>query len=152
MQLLITKIYNTHMGVNIDKLKQIAVPLSAEEKKIAEESYENREALRYSAMIALAIRRELRLKGISQQSFAEQMGVSAQYFGRILKGKENLTLTTIGRIERVIGRPIFDVLVEEKDQLHACHVFYHLSFNINKDGDFAEVPRRSAKWDYLRFN
>ena len=93
----------------------MAVPVSENDRLEAEDRYENREARRYSSLIALAVRRELRLKGITQQAFAEQLGFSAQYLGKILKGKENLTLETIGKLERVLGRPLLDVRVGDEE-------------------------------------
>lgn len=101
------------MGFDIQKLKQIAVPVQENEREKAEQRFENRESLRYSALIALAVRRELRLRGITQQNLAEQMGVSAQYLGKILKGRENLTLDTIGKLERVLGRPLIQVQIDD---------------------------------------
>lgn len=136
------------MGVNIEKLKQVAVPLTDSEKKAEREREETKAMRRHSAMIALAIRRELRMKGITQQSFAEQMGVSAQYFGRILKGTENLTLDTIGKMERVIGRPIIDVLIEEETKEVARPVAFVLCFS-NFNNEYAILPNtsgRTASW------
>ena len=83
------------MSFIIEKLMQVAQPVSEKEKKEAEFRKANKEWLRKSAKIALAIRRELRLKGMAQQDLAAKMGLSPQYVGRILKGQENLTLEYI---------------------------------------------------------
>lgn len=91
------------MSINIEKLMQAALPVSEKERKEADFRKENKEWLRKSAKIALAIRRELRLKGMTQQDLAAKMGLSPQYVGRILKGQENLTLETISKLEAAIG-------------------------------------------------
>ena len=130
------------MKFDIEKLKQVAVPASEKDRKEAEDRYENREARRYSSLIALAVRRELRLKGITQQAFAEQLGFSAQYLGKILKGKENLTLETIGKLERVLGHPLLEVLpVGEKtiaSQMTVCMI----RFANDYESSFAKAPSR----------
>jgi len=94
------------MSINVERLIQVAKPVSEKEKKEAEFRKANKEWLRKSAKIALAIRRELRLMGITQQDLATKMGLSPQYVGRILKGQENLTLETISKLETAIGVPL----------------------------------------------
>ena len=138
------------MGINIERLKQIAVPMTEHERKIEAERDENREARRYSALIALAVRRELRIKGLSQQAFAEHLGVSPQYFGKILKGNENLTLETIGKIERVLGRSILKVLVEEEKPLAPKPIIsvWCYSPSNNDFYSWATAPNKNKKYEY----
>lgn len=97
------------MSFNIEKLIQVAKPVLEQVKKEAEFKKENKEWLRKSASIALAVRRELRLQGLSQQDLALKMGLSPQYIGRILKGQENLTLETISKLENAIGRSLLSI-------------------------------------------
>ncbi len=40
---------------------------------------------------------------LTQKELAERMGCSQQYVSLILKGKENLTLETISKLEKVLG-------------------------------------------------
>lgn len=135
------------MRVDFDRLKQIAVPMTEEERRVEQERTENREARRYSALVALAVRRELRIKGISQQSFADRLGVSPQYLGKILKGNENLTLETIGKIERVIGRPILKVMVEEDKPVDSVYrVSYSISFSVDNSG-YSIIPRSNTRYE-----
>lgn len=94
------------MSIDMEKLMQVAQPVSEKDKVVAEFRKENKAWLRRSAQIALAIRRELRLQGMTQQDLAGKMAVSPQYVGRILKGQENLTLETISKIEFAIGRSL----------------------------------------------
>lgn len=107
------------MSFNIERLMQVARPVSEKEKKEAEFRKANKEWLRKSAKIALAIRRELRLKGITQQDLAAKMGHSPQYIGRILKGQENLTLETISKLETAIGIPLVSLGSERQVETKA---------------------------------
>lgn len=59
-----------------------------------------------SQQIALAMHYYLRTTGTTQKEFAENMGVSAAYLGKLLKGNENLTLETICKIQHVMGNAI----------------------------------------------
>lgn len=101
------------MNFNIEKLLQVAKPASEAVKAEATFRKENEEWLRKSAKIALAVRRELRLHGMSQQDLAVKMALSPQYVGRILKGQENLTLETISKLEGAIGKILIRVGGEE---------------------------------------
>lgn len=136
------------MGANIDRLKQIAVPMTDKERMIEEERYENREARRYSALVALVLRRELRVRGISQQALAEQLGVSPQYFGKILKGNENLTLGTIGKIERVLGRPILKVLVEEERSVAPQSIISVWCISPNNNYPWVTETHKNKNYEY----
>ena len=42
-------------------------------------------------------------KSLSQRWLAEQLGVSPQYVGKLLKGKENLTIQTIKKLESALN-------------------------------------------------
>lgn len=97
------------MSFNIEKLMQVVKPVSEKVKAEATFRKENKEWLRKSAKIALAVRRELRLQGMSQQELATKMGLSPQYLGRILKGQENLTLETISKLETAVGKSLIEV-------------------------------------------
>jgi len=66
--------------------------------------------LHKSALIALRILRVLREKGISQKDLATMLDVSPQYVSRTLKGRENLSLETICRIEDVLEIALVEVV------------------------------------------
>lgn len=91
------------MPFDVEKMRRLAQPASEESRQEAEYRLENRDWLRKSAQIAFAVRRELRIQGLSQQELAERMGVSPQYVGKLLKGKDNLTLETIAKLEKALG-------------------------------------------------
>ncbi|WP_407479662.1 helix-turn-helix transcriptional regulator [Elizabethkingia miricola] len=62
-----------------------------------------------SQKIALRILREIRLKEISQTVLAEKMEVSPQLISKWVKGNENFTLETIGKIERALGINLLNI-------------------------------------------
>lgn len=69
--------------------------------------------LHKSALIALRILRVLREKGISQKDLAALLDVTPQYVSKILKGRENLSLETICRIEAVLEIALVEVVQSE---------------------------------------
>ncbi len=78
---------------------------------------ENRVWTKRSFQIAVLILREIRrqkpINGMTQKMLAEKLGVSAQYINKVVKGKENLTLETIGKIEEVLGVTLIEIPVSE---------------------------------------
>ena len=46
---------------------------------------------------------------MTQKEFAEMVGCSQQYISRILKGRENLSLETISKIESALGTSIIEI-------------------------------------------
>lgn len=66
----------------------------------------NQEWIRESQRIAAAMLTQMDAKGIRQSDLAKKMGVSQQYISKILRGKENLTLTTIVKIEDALNLSI----------------------------------------------
>lgn len=95
------------MALNRQRLDAVAKPRPAENVKRAGERAENREWMRMSQDIALGIHRYLRMTNTTQKEFAERMGVSPAYVGKLLKGRENLTLETIWKIQDLLGVSFF---------------------------------------------
>ena len=52
---------------------------------------------------------EMEKKGLTQKEFAQRVGCSQQYISRILKGKENLSIETISKIEAALGVSIMEI-------------------------------------------
>jgi len=65
--------------------------------------------LEKSSLIALKILRFLRTKNITQKELAEKILVSPQYINKMIKGRENLTLETICKIEKVLGSSLIEI-------------------------------------------
>lgn len=64
---------------------------------------------RKSQKIALRVLSVLDERGMKQKELAEVMGVSPQQISKIVKGKENLTLETISKLESVLQISLVDV-------------------------------------------
>lgn len=63
--------------------------------------------LRYSAMIALQVRGRMAEIGMTQVVLAEILGCTQQHISMLLKGKNNLTLETIAKLEEALD---FDII------------------------------------------
>lgn len=57
----------------------------------------------YSKMIADTIAYKMGELGLSQRKLAEKMGCTQQYVSKVLKGRENMSLETICKIENTLG-------------------------------------------------
>ena len=80
----------------------------------AEYRRKNARWLRYSAMIALQVRDRMSQIGITQVVLAEKLGCTQQHISMLLKGKNNLTLEPIAKLEEaldfdIIGKAIIPV-------------------------------------------
>ncbi len=98
------------------KLKNFEKLVSPEKSGWFEKSMwkeENEAWLDKSARIAVRILREIRAQkatnGMTQKKLADALGVSPQYINKVVKGKENLTLETISKIEQALGIIIINV-------------------------------------------
>jgi len=74
---------------------------------------ENEAWLDKSAQIAIKILRHLRLNKISQVELANRLGVSAQYVNKIVKGRENLSLETICKLENALNISLVKIVSYE---------------------------------------
>ncbi len=57
----------------------------------------------YSQWIAIAMSKRMAELGLTQQMLAEKMNCSQQYISKVLKGKKNMSLETICKIENALG-------------------------------------------------
>ena len=69
----------------------------------------NEDWLDKSSAIAIKILHTLRTQQLSQKELAEKLGVSAQHINKIVKGKENLSLDTISKLEIALGIQLIEV-------------------------------------------
>ena len=70
------------------------------------ERIKNRKRLRESQAIAIKVLKKLEEPGWSQRRLASEMGVTPQQITKIVKGKENLTLDTIVKLQEILNIPI----------------------------------------------
>ena len=75
-------------------------------RKEAEERQANKEWLRYSQMIAMKMLDRMEDLGLTQKMLAERMGCSQQYVSKVLRGRENLSLETLCKIENALNLQI----------------------------------------------
>ena len=57
----------------------------------------------YSQLIAAAMSKRMAELGLTQQMLAEKMNCTQQYISKVLKGKKNMSLETICKIENALG-------------------------------------------------
>ncbi|MCC8114742.1 MAG: helix-turn-helix transcriptional regulator [Bacteroidales bacterium] len=94
------------MDTITEKMKAYAPPTQSRWREVAEERRANQGWLKYSLSIALKMLNKMEQLGLSQQALAERMGCSQQYVSKILKGRENLTLDTLSKIEKALDLPL----------------------------------------------
>ncbi|MDE6553896.1 MAG: helix-turn-helix domain-containing protein [Muribaculaceae bacterium] len=88
----------------------IASPSKWREK--AEWRLANKSRVRYSQHIAMKILDCMEEIGLSQKFLAERMGCSQQYMSKVLKGRENLSIATIPKIEEALEFEILEPAFE----------------------------------------
>jgi antitoxin component HigA of HigAB toxin-antitoxin module len=93
----------------IERLREHQSPTPSKWREAALERRENREWLRYSQHIAMQMLDKMEETGMTQKQLAEIMGCSQQYVSKILRGKENLSLETLSKIESALGITILQM-------------------------------------------
>lgn len=73
-----------------------------------------RAMLRASGKIAFKVLERLDELGWNQKRLAQAMEVSPQYINKLVRGKENLTLATIVKLQQVLDIPILASYQEQK--------------------------------------
>jgi ribosome-binding protein aMBF1 (putative translation factor) len=97
------------MNSTIERLNAHKSSTPSKWREEAQYRVENRAWLRHSQMIAMRVLDEMENKGLTQKEFAQRVGCSQQYISRILKGKENLSIETISKIEAALGVSILEI-------------------------------------------
>ncbi|MCK4923116.1 MAG: helix-turn-helix transcriptional regulator [Bacteroidales bacterium] len=126
------------MSKALEKIKQIASRDSSGWIEDAKARQANSAWTKRSFKIAVRILREIRTQkptnGMTQKKLAEKMGVTPQYINKVVKGKENLTLETIAKIEDVLGISLIEV----------SSVMTSQAYVITKANSFSTVNRNWA--------
>ena len=102
-------IKNKIMGNSGVLLEQLSRPMSEKELQAVNFRKEGQVWLRKSRQIALSVLYYLEQKGMTKKDLAEKMGVTPTYVGKLLKGKENLSLETISKIEEAMDVDLVNV-------------------------------------------
>ena len=90
------------MMKTIDILNKYKSDTASKWREEAEYRRRNARWLRYSAMIALQVRDRMSQIGMTQVVLAEKLGCTQQHISMLLKGKNNLTLETIAKLEEAL--------------------------------------------------
>lgn len=113
------------MKFDVEKLKQMARPMTSDEKQEIENRDKNRDWLSLSAKFALLVRHILRTEKITQTELATRMGVSCAQITKIISGKENLGLQTIAKVEKALGREL--IHIDSIEDMPIAHAEQHSS-------------------------
>jgi len=70
----------------------------------------NKKWLDKSAKVAITVLEALREKGWSQKDLSEKMNVSAQQINKIVRGKQNLTFETVGKLETALEISLIEII------------------------------------------
>ena len=78
-------------------------------RKEAEWRRDNWSWLRHSQKIAAKVLLQMKQMGLTQTALTERMDCTQQYVSKILKGKGNMSLDTLSKLEDALGiRLVFD--------------------------------------------
>lgn len=91
------------MNENLIRLRELSTPMSENDRQASEYRQRNRNWLKKSRQVALSVMHQLEVQGMKKSELATKMGVTPTYIGKLLKGRENLTLETICKLEEVLG-------------------------------------------------
>ena len=100
------------MNNTVEKLRQHQSATPSKWREAAEERRANKKWLRYSQNIAMMMLDKMEEQHLTQKRLAEIMGCSQQYVSKILKGRENLSLETLEKIENALNLGILEKKVE----------------------------------------
>ena len=90
------------MNTIIQKLSEHQSSTPSRWREEAEFRVANKSWLRYSQHIAMLMLGKMEELGLTQKLLAEKMGCSQQYVSKILKGRENLSIETLCKIEMAL--------------------------------------------------
>lgn len=100
------------MNNTVEKLRQHQSATPSKWREAAEERQANKSWLRFSQSVAMRMLDKMEQMHLTQKGLAELMGCSQQYVSKILKGRENLTLDTMCKIENALHLEIMPKTVE----------------------------------------
>lgn len=100
------------MNSIVQKLNEHKSSTPSKWREEAEYRAANKSWLRYSQNIAMMMLDKMEELGLTQKSLAEKMGCSQQYVSKILKGKENLSIETICKIEIALELSLLPQTIE----------------------------------------
>lgn len=98
-------------AIDILKNNQVKTPGNKQMLKDVEFLRKNQDWLPYSTAIAIRVLHRMKALGVTQKQLAESLGCTQQYISVLLKGRENLTLETIAKLEKALHFDLIRSLV-----------------------------------------
>ena len=136
----------------IEKLNALKSYTPSEWREKAHWRRENREWLKKSREIALAVLNAISNNpAMTQKELARQMGVSPQYVSKILKGEENLSLQTITKLESILEIELISVH-KQVQQFESKQVLSLSSFSKYKCEDWRELSFPQISFSFTLSN
>lgn len=99
------------MTITTDQTLSVTSRSKVQEVKIQQDK---RDWAQYSQRIATVMSKRMLELGLTQQMLAEKMECTQQYISNLLKGKKNMSLETICKIENALGVEIINGLNENE--------------------------------------
>ncbi len=99
------------------KLEKHKSPTPSHWREEAEYRLKNKSWLRHSQHIAVKMLERMEELGMTQQALANRLNCTQQYVSKVLKGRENLSLETLTKIEETLGLHLIYKEEEEPIQL-----------------------------------
>lgn len=115
--------------VNVDKLREIAVDETPEEKSLNE----NSDLKKVMVHIALKIQRKMRTEGLSREEIAERLNISEETVDLYLTGRYEFTLRDIVNIEKSLWLHIIDRNISDRK----IEAIQYNNINFNEVEEFA---------------
>lgn len=106
-------------AIDILKNNQVKTPGNKQMLKDVEFLRKNKDWLPYSTAIAIRVLHRMKALGVTQKQLAESLGCTQQYISVLLKGRENLTLETIAKLEKALRLDLIRSLVNMVDGYHS---------------------------------
>lgn len=132
---------------NLEKLNKILSNNKSSWEEEAKWREENETWLSFSFDIAILVLDTLKAKRMTQKDLAEKMGVSPQFINKVVKGQENLSLETIGKLGSALGLKLIDVASTQATQeiTYDYEQAYHVSVLYSRE-NFRQLPGNSYLW------
>ena len=131
------------------KLEKLTSSSPSNWKKKAKDRLANKSWLKHSRKIAVKINIFLKENKIKQKELAELLGVSPQQVSKIIKGKENLTLETISKIENVLKIQLLDISKPRANDLSIQKDFGYTKPSFKKN-EYKMTAGKVIKVDFKR--
>ncbi len=108
------------MKPNVEKFEALVSNQESGWHKDVEERLRNKSWQDKAFDIALTLLKYKDAYKLNQAELARKIGVSKQYINRILQGKENLTLETIGKIEDALQIKLIETKIYSDETVIHC--------------------------------